>query len=146
MNRISVYLDEEEVTDQVSSLKKDRSEPLLPGAEDEGLGLENASFKWNEVTEPADSKGKNANGASVPASPTGSSDETDTVVDDGASEHSASEIGDRKFELRDLTIKFPEGELTVVTGPTASGKTALLVSLVVYRRLSSARLTSMLTL
>ncbi len=71
----------------------------------------------------------------MPASPTGSSDETDTVVDDGASEHSASEVADRKFELRDLTIKFPEGELTVVTGPTASGKTALLVSLIIHRRL-----------
>ena len=116
-----MYLDEEEVTDEVSSLKKDYSEPFLPGAHDEGLGLENASFKWNEVTEPADSKGKNANGTSAPASPTGSSDETDTVVDDGASVHSASEVADRKFELKDLNIKFPEGELTVVTGPTASG-------------------------
>ena len=34
---------------------------------------------------------------------------------------------DRKFELRDLNVVFPHGELTVVTGPTASGKTALLV-------------------
>lgn len=42
--------------------------------------------------------------------------------------------GDRKFELRDLNILFPHGELTVVTGPTASGKTALLV-----RRVSSQK-------
>lgn len=41
-------------------------------------------------------------------------------------EESVSE--DHRFELRDIDVLFPEGELTVVTGPTASGKTALLVS------------------
>ena len=33
----------------------------------------------------------------------------------------------RVFQLRDLSISFPSGKLSVVTGPTASGKTALLV-------------------
>ena len=32
-----------------------------------------------------------------------------------------------KFELRDITVRFPEELLAVVTGPTASGKTAVLV-------------------
>ncbi|CAG8610854.1 10072_t:CDS:10, partial [Acaulospora colombiana] len=32
------------------------------------------------------------------------------------------------FELQDIDITFPEGRLTVVTGPTASGKTALLLA------------------
>lgn len=130
LKRISVYLDEDEVTEQVSSLKKTRSEPLLPGA-DEGLGLENATLKWNEVVEVVDpkdakkdKKGKR-NSASGTASPSGSSD-TDTVVDDTLSV-TPSEAGDRKFELKDVSIMFPEGELTLVTGPTASGKTALLV-------------------
>jgi ABC-type multidrug transport system fused ATPase/permease subunit len=106
----------------VSSLKKDHSQPHLPGSHDEGLGLENASFKWNEVTENPEEKAVDS-----PPSPTSSNDETGTVVDDSVSVRSGSDLGDRKFELRDLTIKFPEGELTVVTGPTASGKTALLV-------------------
>lgn len=126
LNRISVYLEEEEVTDQVSSLKKDYSQPHLPGSDDEGLGLENASFKWNEVTENPEQKDGKA--VESPPSPTASNDETGTVVDDSVSVRSGSDLGDRKFELRDLTIKFPEGELTVVTGPTASGKTALLVN------------------
>lgn len=39
---------------------------------------------------------------------------------------------DHRFELKDLNIRFPEGELTVVTGPTASGKTALLVCCAYY--------------
>jgi ABC-type cobalamin/Fe3+-siderophores transport system ATPase subunit len=37
------------------------------------------------------------------------------------------EVPRRSFELRGLSVRFPEGKLTVVAGPTASGKTALLV-------------------
>ena len=33
---------------------------------------------------------------------------------------------DHKFELRDIIVWFPEGQLSAITGPTASGKTALL--------------------
>ena len=121
LKRIGVYLDEEEVTDQVSSLKKDSSEPYLSG-DDEGLGLEGATLKWNQVVEVVD-KGNQKNSSS---SPTTSlvADETSTVVDS----ESIGDNGDRVFELRNVTVRFPEGELTVVTGPTASGKTALLVS------------------
>jgi hypothetical protein len=36
LKRIAVFLDEEEVTDQVSSLKKDTTVPYLPGADYEG--------------------------------------------------------------------------------------------------------------
>ena len=129
LKRISVYLDEEEVTDQVSSLKKDRSEPYLSN-DDEGLGFEGATFKWNEVVEAAE-KGKESTQNRLSSSPTSSTseatDEASTVVDN-LSERSIDERGDRVFELRDMTIRFPEGELTVITGPTASGKTALLVS------------------
>lgn len=33
-----------------------------------------------------------------------------------------------QFELRNLDIRFPEGKITIVDGPTGSGKSALLVS------------------
>jgi ABC-type multidrug transport system fused ATPase/permease subunit len=124
LKRIAVYLDEEEVTDQVSSLKKDYSEPHLFG-DDEGLGLECATFKWNEIVEVV-MKGKQLGQNKSSSSSTISlvTDEASTVVD----AESFGDRGDRVFELRNLTIRFPEGELTVVTGPTASGKTALLVS------------------
>ncbi|KAJ6605651.1 ABC transporter type 1, transmembrane domain-containing protein [Mycena sp. CBHHK59/15] len=103
VDRIAVFLGEAEVTDQVSSLKKDFSEPELPGSEDDALGLENASFKWNDV-EVVD-------------------EEHDSTVD----ADSTSSYSDRRFELKDVSVLFPEGALTVVTGPTASGKTALLM-------------------
>ena len=129
LKRIAVYLDEDEVTDQVSSLKKDYSEPYLSGG-DEGLGLECATFRWNEVVEAMKKgkqldhkKGKQLDHKKSSSSSTSSleTDEASTVVD-------AESINDRVFELRNMTIRFPEGQLTVVTGPTASGKTALLVS------------------
>ena len=123
LKRIAVYLDEEEVTDQVSTLKKEHSEPYLSG-EDEGLGLECATLKWNEVVEVVE-KGKKQSGQNNSSSSSTISlvvtDEASTVVD-------AETINDHVFELRNVTVRFPEGELTVVTGPTASGKTALLVS------------------
>jgi hypothetical protein len=46
LNRMAVYLEEDEVTDQVSTLKKDYSQPHPPGTEDD-LGLDNVTFKWN---------------------------------------------------------------------------------------------------
>ena len=122
LKRIAVYLDEEEVTDQVSSLKKDHSEPHLFG-DDEGLGLEGATLKWNEVVEVG--KQLDQNKASSSSTNLLEADEASTVV----GTESFGDRGDRVFELRNISIRFPEGELTVVTGPTASGKTALLVSL-----------------
>lgn len=121
-----MYLAEDEVTDQVSSLKKDFSEPILLGSDAPGLGLENASFKWNEVEEekPTDKKEDTHQ-----SSPTSSNDEGSTAVGDSASEISTALLAsaDHRFELRDVSIMFPDGELSVITGPTASGKTALLV-------------------
>ena len=126
LNRIAVFLDEEEVTDQVSSLKKDCSEPYLFGG-DEGLGLECATLRWNEVVEVM-KKGKQLDYNKPSSSSTNSLeiDEASTVVD--AESIASGDRDDRVFELRNMTVRFPEGELTVVTGPTASGKTALLVS------------------
>ncbi len=109
MNRISVYLQEDEVTEQVSSLKKEAADPDLI-LEEDGFGLEHASFKWNEVEETA-------------GSGTSPDHSRDASVDSIAS----NEAMDHKFELRDISILFPERKLSIVTGPTASGKTALLV-------------------
>ncbi|KAG6870102.1 hypothetical protein C0992_001013, partial [Termitomyces sp. T32_za158] len=124
LNRIAVYLDEDEVDGQVSSLKQDASSPILySGAVEEsgieGLGIERASFKWNEVERPEEEKDiKMSSNASA---------SVETVVGEGREVETETEAeADHKFELRDINVKFPEGELTLITGPTASGKTALL--------------------
>ena len=125
-------------------MQKDlKAEPHLPGGEDEeGLGLENATLKWNEVVhvEKREEQDKAKNGVLSPSassdipSPTSSNDDVETVaasdVGTGASDSESLTAGletDYKFELRDTTVRFPEGQLSVITGPTVSGETALLV-------------------
>ena len=103
--------------------------PLATGTYGEvtsGLGILDGTFKWNEVEEKKNDE--EAAGKGKATSPVnGTTDETDTVV--GSSSASLLEAEqDHRFELKDINVMFPEGELTVVTGPTASGKTALLVS------------------
>ena len=67
-------------------------------------------------------------------SPTFSNDDVKTAgrseVETGASDSGSLLAGletYHKFELRDITVRFPEGLLSVVTGATASWETALLV-------------------
>ncbi|TFY66276.1 hypothetical protein EVG20_g4808 [Dentipellis fragilis] len=130
LNRIATYLAEDEVDEQVSSLKRARSAP----SEDvgKGFGIQEGRFRWNEVEKGADKdaedKGTNANGSSAEANPqadTEANADADTLnVGDAV-----GEAGDHRFELRDVNVMFPEGRLSVVTGPTASGKTALLMAL-----------------
>ncbi|KAJ7843057.1 hypothetical protein B0H14DRAFT_2359165 [Mycena olivaceomarginata] len=124
LKRIAVYLDEDEVTSQVSSLKQDLSGSAFSGAQDEGLGLENASFEWNKV----ETENKDPEPAEVPEShpqlASSSSVDVSTIVD-----ADDSETHGHRFQLKDLSIRFPENHLSVITGPTASGKTALLMAL-----------------
>ncbi len=135
LDRIATYLDEEEVSEQVSTLKKGRVPPSEES--DAGLGIVHGTFKWNEVEERKDdnkSSGKdgpnrfnsvaNANGSGGDTRP---SCEASTIVDSASA--MAGSTGDHRFQLQDVTIMFPDGQLTVVTGPTASGKTALLMAL-----------------
>ncbi|OJT05881.1 ATP-dependent bile acid permease [Trametes pubescens] len=135
LDRIATYLDEEEVSEQVSTLKKGRVPPSEES--DAGLGIVHGTFKWNEVEERKDdnkSSGKdgpnrfnsvaNANGSGGDTCPSG---EASTIVDSASA--MAGSTGDHRFQLQDVTIMFPDGQLTVVTGPTASGKTALLMAL-----------------
>ena len=104
LDRIQGYIDEEEVDGQVSSLKGDIE---THGSKD-GLGIIGGSFKWNEVEEKDDkNKGKVVESS---ASST-ESDVASTIVED---------TPERRFELRDISVVFPDGQLTVVTGVVRS--------------------------
>lgn len=107
-----MYLDEEEVDAQVSSLKK-RSEPStsLGGAEFR-LGLRGATLKWNEVPTEVE---KDVNGKGKATEPMTSED----VTSEAQSETSTVSVADHIFELKDITVLFPDRVLSLVTGPTA---------------------------
>jgi ABC-type multidrug transport system fused ATPase/permease subunit len=130
LKRIEVFLDEDEVDHQVSTLKTGPSQPFEPSE----FGLRNASFKWNAVEEKDEGKDKDAessNGKKHKSSvrpedlEAAISETIHSSIAEADRGEDASE--DRVFELRDMNVSFPEGVLSVVTGPTASGKTALLV-------------------
>lgn len=131
MDRISVYLDEDEVTEQVCSLKKTHYGPDAT-SDDEGLGLEDATLRWNRVSESTKDSHSSSRSGEV-SSATSISGDTAVADSSGSStEDEDNETDDRGFRLRGISVVFPENKLTVITGPTASGKTALLVSLGIF--------------
>lgn len=86
MQRIEKFLNEVEVPDWASSLKRD---PQPAASNDVEIGFENASFEWDIAQTEAPSR----------------------------------------FTLGPLDIRFPPGKLSLVSGPTGAGKSALLVAM-----------------
>ncbi|KAJ7062906.1 hypothetical protein C8F01DRAFT_986153 [Mycena amicta] len=117
LKRISTFLEEDEVTEQVSTLKQDNAAATVSH---EGLGLENATFEWNQVKQDETPDAKTAK--SVPQSAASSVADVVTLAE-------SEEARDHHFELKNVSVLFPENKLSVITGPTASGKTALLMAL-----------------
>jgi ABC-type transport system involved in cytochrome bd biosynthesis fused ATPase/permease subunit len=96
------------VPDWVCSLKREPDVQTITK-----IAFEHATFRWN-------SGGPAESGKAEPAVAPISSDSEDT-----ADAVAAPTV----FNLADLTVDFPIGKLTVVTGPTGAGKTAVLTAL-----------------
>ncbi|TCD65581.1 hypothetical protein EIP91_002465 [Steccherinum ochraceum] len=140
LNRIANYFDQEEVDGQVSSLKYEAHSITAEansiatgtyGGITSGLGILDGTFKWNEVKEEnADIETNAPPELKITITTSTSADDADAALASSSSSVFYDGEGqDRGFELQDINVMFPEGELTVVTGPTASGKTALLMAL-----------------
>jgi ABC-type multidrug transport system fused ATPase/permease subunit len=117
LERLSSFFSEEEVDSFVSSLKQ--PPPALPSdsipIETSTLGITGrARFMWNTVEQP------NPNPKITVVATADSEDEDETAE---------SPVDEGRFELKDIAVIFPPGKLTLVTGATASGKTALLLAL-----------------
>jgi len=121
IQRIEDFLGEDEVPTYVSSLKL-AAEPTeaSDAATDDKIGFSgSASFRWNSGKE-GDTAAPPAVAASEDSAPKPSAD------DAAAAAETANE--DIRFELDGLDFLFPDG-LTIISGPTGSGKTALLYAL-----------------
>ncbi|THH08106.1 hypothetical protein EW145_g2928 [Phellinidium pouzarii] len=134
LQRIETFLDEDEVDEQVSTLKSMRAGPR-PAELNAEFGLRKASFRWNAVVEKGKDKGEPKGKDSTKGKTNGTEGNKDNDAEVAFTEE-ASEVpgiaapeADHQFELHDISVVFPEGELTVITGPTASGKTAILLGL-----------------
>ncbi|KAI6119559.1 P-loop containing nucleoside triphosphate hydrolase protein [Pisolithus croceorrhizus] len=121
LHRVEAFLNEEEISDCASSpYEQPHDTETLDGR----LAIEGGRFKWNNVGGEKADPPRVRNNESTPQSVV-PGEEAGLPVD-------AAEIvlKDRKhFELRNITVHFPEGELSLVTGPTGCGKTALLLAL-----------------
>ena len=115
VERLSGFFSEEEVEAFVSSLKQPP-----PGTPSELISIEvptlgitgGAHFMWNSVEQPDPNPTINV------VAPV---DNGDGIIE--------SPVDERRFELKDINVIFPPGKMTLVTGATASGKTALLMAL-----------------
>lgn len=110
VKRIEAFLEEPECDDYVSTLKRDFSKEPAVDMDAQRLGIENGTFVWVGSERPLES-------------PAG----VDVTITSDAGSNTGAPSG--PFVLADVNVDFPIGKLTLITGPTGSGKTALLNAL-----------------
>ena len=115
LERIATFLTEDEVSNEISTLKQG-TVVHSAATEDNRLGIEHASFKWNAVEEDKKA-GSSPTPETLPKSTASSMIESEPVPGDSVSV-SNQEGEDRRFELRDINVVFPDRQLTLVTGPS----------------------------
>jgi len=112
LDRIAKFLDGDEIEPLTNRALPPSSLPpnTTPSEQPALIGFENATFVWPM---PEDVDG-------------GSANDTDNAVPTPPSE---TTMVHREFTLRGLSIRFPVGKLSLITGPTGSGKTSMLLAL-----------------
>ncbi|KAK4706065.1 hypothetical protein P7C70_g135, partial [Phenoliferia sp. Uapishka_3] len=108
VERLEAFMHEPEVSPWVSSLRPDSHPP----ATFSNIAIENGTFRYQDTT---------TNKAATPTKPT-----APVVAFEGMGSTSNEETA---FELTDVNVCFPEGKLSLLCGPTGSGKTSLLLAL-----------------
>ncbi len=145
LDRIAAFLQEDEVEPWVSGLADDapRAKAASPR-----VAIVGGSFRYDEVDANSDaeiqvgaaqlrvSAGEDPVRAPLEEAAAGplaeATAETPLLADDGQTAEAAAapEVeAEDKFELRDVTVEFPLGQLSLVCGPTGSGKTSLFMAL-----------------
>nr|ODN96123.1 ATP-binding cassette transporter [Cryptococcus depauperatus CBS 7855] len=130
IKRIEDFLAEDEVPDWVSSLKN--SGEIEPN-EKTRIAFENATFMWNSGKQSSSEDSDKA------AKPTQLVQGGPTTLDQSTNTESSTVVDEPRFMLSDLNIEFPIGKLTVITGPTGSGKSAVLTALLGEMELLSGK-------
>jgi len=117
VRRIEKYLDEEEVPDHVSSLKRDVVSPK--GQFDDRLGFTNATFQWSSLPK------KNLDAPKPPILKRLTRKfKWKESVDALAETEGSEDEENQPFEIKESTVVFPSGKLSVIVGPTGSGKSS----------------------
>ncbi|KZW03562.1 hypothetical protein EXIGLDRAFT_721773 [Exidia glandulosa HHB12029] len=151
--RIGDFLEEEEVPVWVSALLHEEGPAADAQVFDERIGCEGATFVWNttavkpekllaeELKKKAE-EDKQANRRSwvqlltlrkkpaarpsiLPDTASGTTAATSTAVEGGSASATPS-TPKQEFALRDLSVVFPRSKMSLIYGPTGSGKSSLL--------------------
>ena len=128
IDRIAQFLDEEEVPAFVSDLKVEDMDGSLGNGtmeQDQRLGINNGWFRWNQAVEPPEKKP-----AAKKTWKIWRKSESLPTVTEAPGVGDPLENGDgtstpvqlHRFELRDIDIMFPTGQMTIVTGPTGKSR------------------------
>ncbi|KAJ2396163.1 Transporter of the ATP-binding cassette (ABC), partial [Coemansia sp. RSA 2531] len=127
------------------------------------LGFEGADLEWDSPSSNSKSDGKDLTGvettnvtentplladstaAATPHSQLALSPANESYAsldrDDGSSKrHSSSDDDLVRFALKDIDVQFPHGVLSIVAGPTGSGKSSLLSALIGEMTLTRGRI------
>ncbi|KAF8580919.1 multidrug resistance-associated ABC transporter [Ramaria rubella] len=130
VDRLKKFLNEGEVPVDVCGLTR----PIITKPEE--VKIEHGSFKWvgngsgKSAEKDADKSKASSAPATVPQASENARPEDDVNATASISTRTAVNCeGESEFELKDINLTLAPGKLTVVTGPTASGKTALLMAL-----------------
>lgn len=133
LRRIEKYLSEDEVPDYVSSLMRSAPSPHEPV--DTRLGCAGATFRW-PAAPTDDDKDKNKPKTGIFAkigaawgAVTGFIGRVLVVLRlkkkaEPKEETAEEAVEEAPFELRDIGVIFPEGVISLVSGPTGSGKSS----------------------
>lgn len=108
VQRLEAFFQEPEVEPWVTALRPEGASSSP--SEGEGVGIDNGTFVYDEEA------AKERESATAPAPVDG-----ETAM--------AAEEEEPKFELRDITVDFPVGKLSLVCGATGSGKSSLFLAL-----------------
>ncbi|KAJ1956844.1 hypothetical protein IWQ62_005212, partial [Dispira parvispora] len=113
---------------------------------DSTLGFVHATFSWNleeweaslhdnnassslESVVDASQQSRPSSSTNMDSASSSSSSKNDIKVDSASAEPLDSTPSARAFTLTDLCLQFPSGKITLIVGPTGSGKTSLMMAL-----------------
>ncbi|KAK4048522.1 hypothetical protein OIV83_004690 [Microbotryomycetes sp. JL201] len=128
VQRLEAFFAEPEVESWVSSLKHDDDGPSRHGSVNgQRVAIINGKFRYQDMTTNGPTTSTDT-GKSKRAEPSanGISPEDASTRNDGNETEAAEE---QPFELQDVSIEFPVGQMTLISGPTGSGKTSMFLAL-----------------
>ena len=146
IQRIQKFLEEEDVPDWVSTLYKNSSNDSQQTKktrkiDDLPFGCDNATFTWarNKSNAAKEIKPSSASflsrvSAKLRLGKKRNAAESQPLLDDAGTSEPASEDRDQDlnnppFQLKNISLSFPRGKMTLIAGPTSSGKSSLLNAL-----------------